>query len=220
MGMKTVFILTAVIAPSVLLLAQVADPIPPSAPPPPAAREEVGISSIDGITISGKDALVTRNGVTSRVTDEIQLTNGTRVRPDGTIVLSNGTPLSLKATQVLTFAGEVREVPVRPNPVRAAATSIAVPATPDGVVVYNGVPYFVHNGRASIIDAKLIPPGQILLADGQLAPLPASSIDFPPVDVPKGTPQQTRIGEPGTKAPSGRDSTSGNGPIRRGFRRE
>jgi len=68
----------------------------------------VGISSRDGITVSGADALITRNGVTERVTKQFQLSSGVLVNPDGTFT-KDGKSLTLRENQILGFDGILRE---------------------------------------------------------------------------------------------------------------
>lgn len=51
-------------------------------------------------------------------------------------------------------------------------------AVPDGIVFYNGKPYLIRNGRALLIDATLVPNGQILTNDGRLVPMPAAYSGF------------------------------------------
>lgn len=87
---------------------------------PVAVRESVaresGVSARDGITVSGADVFVTRNGNTEKVTSDMRLSNGVIVHPNGTVLLANGKKITLRAEQVLDFHGVVHEVPVRPNP--------------------------------------------------------------------------------------------------------
>jgi hypothetical protein len=202
--------------------------------------EEVGISANDGISVSGKEALVTRNGVSERLTKELRLNNGTRVKPDGSVTLPDGTQITLKVDQVLTFDGVVRDVPAQvnptPGPARTESQSVVVTTTPvdsdatvavgkaaaiqDGIVFHDGLPYLIRNGRALIIDSTLVPQGQILTNDGKFRPIPPTFTDFPAVTVRKSTEQQTLIGEPGSVQPPRRDTTTPNGPGRSGFRRE
>ena len=77
--------------------------------------EEVGIAANDGISISGADALITRNGVSEKLTKEMRLANGTRVKPNGRVTNPDGAEFSLKTDQVLTFDGVVRDIPPRAN---------------------------------------------------------------------------------------------------------
>ncbi len=84
-------------------------------------------------------------------------------------------------------------LPQSPAP-DAPVDSAAKAAIPNGVVFYNGLPYLIRNGRASLIDATLVPQGQILTAEGKLAPFPSTFTAFPSVPVRKGTEQQTLSG--------------------------
>ena len=89
-------------------------------------KNEVGISSRDGITMSGKDVLVTRNGVTETLTREMELANGVRVMVDGTVVARDGGKLTLGPSQLLNFDGQIVKLPVE-----APVTTVIVktPAT-------------------------------------------------------------------------------------------
>ena len=110
-----------------------------------------------------------------------------------------------------------------PAPTRSTPATAAVSPAPDGIVFYNGQAYLVRKGRALVIDEKLVPKGQILTFDGKFVSIPSTYTDFPEVIAPKkGTPQQTRIGEPGISKAVRRDPTQGNGPPvgGRGLRRE
>ena len=93
--------------------------------------EEVGIAADDGISVSGGVALVTRNGVSERLAKELKLANGTRVQPNGSVTMPDGTQITLKAQQVLSFDGLVRQIPARPN---------TNPGRPDGAATVPGVP--------------------------------------------------------------------------------
>lgn len=99
---------------------------------------DVGVSSRDGVTMSGADVLVTRNGVTEKLTKELELPGGLRVLPDGTVVTAEGGKITLRPTQVLTFQGKFLNAPIRETgaaPVRTESTSTttttnaAAPAT-------------------------------------------------------------------------------------------
>jgi hypothetical protein len=74
-------------------------------------KNEVGISSRDGITVSGADALITRNGNTDKITKQLQLSSGVIVNPDGTFI-KNGAKLTLRENEVLGFDGVVRSAPI------------------------------------------------------------------------------------------------------------
>ena len=77
------------------------------------AKQEIGLSSADGITLSGSDALVTRNGISERLSQELRLSDGTRVQPNGIVTRPDGPELTLRASQVLNFDGTLRSAPLR-----------------------------------------------------------------------------------------------------------
>jgi len=91
-----------------------AQPVPP--PPIAAVARESGVSNRDGITISGAEAFITRNGVTQKLIADVRLPNGVIAKPDGTIVLANGEKVSLRPDQVLDLQGVLRNAPVAPPP--------------------------------------------------------------------------------------------------------
>ncbi|MDR3402353.1 MAG: hypothetical protein P4L99_07625 [Chthoniobacter sp.] len=84
--------------------------------PTKAADRDSGISARDGVTISGTDVFITRNGATSKVTTNLQLSNGVIVHPDGTVLLGNGKKITLRANQLLDLHGVLHEAPVIANP--------------------------------------------------------------------------------------------------------
>jgi hypothetical protein len=94
-----------------------------TATPANAATADVGISSRDGITFSGGDVLVTRNGVTEKLTKELGLPNGLRVQPDGTILTADGGKLTLRPTQILTFEGKLINAPIAESVTGSARTT-------------------------------------------------------------------------------------------------
>jgi len=73
--------------------------------------EQVGVGRVDGVTISGADAFITRNGVIEKLNKELTLSSGVKVRPDGTVMLVDGSETTLRATQILTFDGKVGNLP-------------------------------------------------------------------------------------------------------------
>lgn len=99
--------------------------------PAAAPSTEVGVSSRDGITVSGASALVTRNGVTETLTKELELPNRLRVQPDGTIVTPDGGTMRLRASQVLTFEGKLIDSPVMESvaPKTTSATTTTTTTT-------------------------------------------------------------------------------------------
>jgi hypothetical protein len=96
-----------------------------AAAPSPNSKvaRESGISSRDGITVSGHDVFITRNGVATKVIAETRLESGIMVRPDGTIRLANGHSIVLRPDQVLDFKGVIHEAPVVPSPAGVAPSS-------------------------------------------------------------------------------------------------
>lgn len=112
----------------------VVEPVPA---PPTVVRETVvresavkesGVSARDGVTVSGADVFITRNGSTEKVTSSLKMPNGVVVHPDGTVVLGNGKKITLSTEQVLDLHGVLHEAPVRPNP--AAGVNPSVINTP------------------------------------------------------------------------------------------
>jgi hypothetical protein len=101
--------------------------VTPAQPVPPVSTE-VGVSSRDGITVSGTSVLVTRNGVTETLTKELELPNGVRVLPDGTILTRDGGKVSLRPSQVLSFEGKFINSPVLES-VAPAGTSTTTTTT-------------------------------------------------------------------------------------------
>ena len=48
----------------------------------------------------------------------------------------------------------------------------------DGIAFQGGAAYLIHNGRATRIDATLVPTGQMMTSDGRLMPLPVNVAGF------------------------------------------
>jgi hypothetical protein len=88
-----------------------------------AERKEIGLSAKDGITVSGTDVLITRNGVTDKITKDLKMPNGALVSADGRVTLANGHHIVLRPDQLLDLNGELRESPVIPNPPGPAPSS-------------------------------------------------------------------------------------------------
>ncbi len=76
---------------------------------------QVGISKHDGITVTGDEAFITRNGATEKLAKDLILSSGMTVRPDGTLILRDGTESKLRADQILTLDGMVMQVQADPN---------------------------------------------------------------------------------------------------------
>ena len=79
-----------------------------------AASRESGLSSRDGITTSGTDVFITRNGITETVIADVHLPNGVIAKRDGTVVLANGKKVILRSDQVLDLSGVLHDAPVAP----------------------------------------------------------------------------------------------------------
>ena len=84
-------------------------------PPMKKQGEEVGISAVDGISVSGADAIITRNGVSERLAQSLDLSDGSKIRPDGVLTRPDGSEITLRANQVLSFDGILRDLPPNPN---------------------------------------------------------------------------------------------------------
>jgi len=97
--------------------------------PQPTAKTEVGVSSRDGITISGGEVFMTRNGRTEKLIKEVVLPNGLIVKPDGTVTNKDGGVATLRPTQVLSFEGMFTEAPVIESTAPKATPVIVMPAT-------------------------------------------------------------------------------------------
>ena len=99
------------------------------------------------------------------------------------------TPLAPSVAAVLLALAWPAAAQVISSPAVATLTDTGVP---DGIVFYNGRPFVIRNGRATLIDATLVPNGQILLHDGRLVALPKNY-----AGVPQGTTQPvTQQGQP------------------------
>ena len=81
--------------------------------PGPMPKPGVGLSARDGITISGAEVFITRNGVTERMNSDTRLPNGVTAKPDGTIILNNGNRLTLRPDQILDLSGVIRDAPIK-----------------------------------------------------------------------------------------------------------
>jgi hypothetical protein len=103
--------------------------------------EDVGISARDGITVSGADVMVTRNGRTEKLEAPLKLDGGTIINPDGSVRFADGRKVTLRAEQRLTFDGRLLESPVQPNPppIPAVPATAAPGNTSTGVVGAAGV---------------------------------------------------------------------------------
>jgi hypothetical protein len=91
-------------------------------------KADVGIAGRDGITVSGGEAYITRNGVTKKLVKDLKLPSGVTIRPDGGIIFATGALASLQADQLLTLDGRIVDIPPDPN-VNPAPLAPAVPQT-------------------------------------------------------------------------------------------
>ncbi len=196
-----------------MLCAEPAAPAPialEAATPAPTRKDlEVGVSATDGVSVSGGAALVTRNGATTKLEKELKLTNGTRVQPDGTITFADGKALVLHGDQVLTFDGTIVVAAPRPAP---------APVAPTGIVMFDGHAYLIRGGRAYMIDATMVPSGQMLMNDGRLAPMP-QGMEFRPAtgeasNDPAGGARRLNNGTPNTG--NGNNGTGTGGAAKDG----
>lgn len=99
------------------------------------ASTDVGLSKHDGITVSGADAFITRNGVTEKIAKDIKLgATGVTVRPDGTAIMADGTKITIRPDQLLTLDGKLINAPVArtatPVPPGSSTTNAGAPASP------------------------------------------------------------------------------------------
>lgn len=106
---------------------------------PVKVTPEVGVSARDGITISGADLMVTRNGATEKLTKVLELPNGVRVEPSGMITTGDGAKVVLRPTQLLTFDGRFLNIPIVES-APAAATTTTTTTTPAPAQVIPVVP--------------------------------------------------------------------------------
>jgi hypothetical protein len=73
------------------------------------------------------------------------------------------------AVRAQTGSPPAREV----KPTAARDTSVVH----DGIVFYRGQTYLVRNGRAALVDASLVPEGQVLTPEGRRVPLPTDFVN-------------------------------------------
>ncbi|EDY19087.1 hypothetical protein CfE428DRAFT_3264 [Chthoniobacter flavus Ellin428] len=155
------------------------------------SKVEVGVARRDGITVSGGEAYVTRNGVTKKLVKDLKLPSGVTIQTDGDIVLATGGHASLQADQLLTLDGRITDIPKDPNvnpapPVTSTATATtAAPATanattPGNASANTGLP--VNGGyHGTFIGSDGVPfvgtitaPGVITKENGTTIPIDGS----------------------------------------------
>lgn len=144
-------------------------PVTTAGSPPTKKNAEIGISATDGVSVSAGAAVVTRNGLTTQLDTELKLPNGIRVQPNGEVTFANGKKMTLRGDQVLAFDGSIVNAPPILNP---------PPPMQQAIVFHEGRPYLLRGGRAYLIDAALVPNGQMMMPNGALAPMQAG-VDFP-----------------------------------------
>ena len=83
--------------------------VDPGSSSAPAKTNSVGISSRDGISISGADVFLTRNGVTEKVSSDVRLPNGMVVKPNGTVISGSGNSITLRPNQVVDLNGVLHD---------------------------------------------------------------------------------------------------------------
>ncbi len=134
---------------------------------------QVGVGKRDGITVSGREAYVTKNGATEKLTKDLVLPSGVVARPDGTIVSRSGAEVPLRASQLLTFDGTVVEIPPDPNvnpappsnvQVTTEVRSTAVPTTANVRVAGADLVFLAGNGQPFM--GTIAADGSVVRFDG------------------------------------------------------
>lgn len=105
------------------------------------------------------------------------------------------------AAAILAFSWPAAAQVTAPASTGSAPTAtLTDTGVPDGIVFYNGRPFMIRNGRAWLIDATLVPQGQILTHGGRLVPLPMNYGGFaqstPPAMQPAPQGQPALQGQP------------------------
>lgn len=127
--------------------------------------DEIGVGGRDGITLSGADVIVTRNGSSQRLERELTLEDGTRIGVDGSIQFKDGRTSTLGAEQTLTFSGKVIDTP-RTNAVRqmgatsgAAQTGVSGAGTAGSATASSPVPTTVNRSATITNQTGAANPG-------------------------------------------------------------
>jgi hypothetical protein len=135
---------------------------------PAKASPEVGLSARDGITISGADLMMTRNGVTEKVTKELELQNGTTVLPNGTITTAEGAKIVLRPAQILTFDGRLLNISATPaTTTTSTTTTTAAPAATAPATVEKAAPDAATNAAAAEAAARAEAERRARAAEGK-----------------------------------------------------
>lgn len=157
-----------------------------------ATRTQPGASVRDGFTLRGTELVMTRNGVTSKVDRDWALSNGARIHANGNITMADGSTTSLRANQILTFAGDVEDVILTPEGLAPVSAVSAGPITQDdglrsgrdGVTASAGETFITRNGRTEKLkeDVRLAngavakPNGTVILSNGNTISLRADQL--------------------------------------------
>lgn len=157
-----------------------------------ATRTQLGASVRDGFTLRGTELIMTREGVTTKVDREWALSNGARVHANGNITLADGSTTSLRANQILTFAGDIEDVILTPEglaPLAAVAAgpvtrNDSIPSARDGITVSGGETYITRDGRTEKVteDVRLAngatvkPNGTVILNNGNIISLSSGQL--------------------------------------------
>ena len=152
-----------------------------------ATRTQLGASARDGFTLRGTELIMTRDGVSTKVNREWALSGGARVHANGNITLADGSTTSLRANQILTFAGDIEDVVLTPEGLAPLSAVAAGPTTRkdnvssarDGVTVSAGETFITREGRTEKLteDVRLAngaivrPNGTVTLSNGNIVSL-------------------------------------------------
>jgi len=179
---------------SVATVVTAADREPSGVTRSPAAAGDgvtVGIARRNGVTVSGNEAFVTRNGVTEKLAKELRLPSGILVRPDGSMTLTNHAETTLQADQLLTFDGHIVAIPNDPNvnpalpPASTQALVTTNSATVRGAANSSGNTSVFLSSSGAPFMGTVTSPGIITTVDGATIPIDGSirAVSFGPGDV-------------------------------------
>jgi hypothetical protein len=88
----------------------------------------------------------------------------------------NPLPLFILAAS-LTWCGTGSAQNGSPPAKEVKTTVLGINVVPDGVVFYRGHTYLIRNERAALVDAILVPEGQVLTPEGRLVVLPTDFVE-------------------------------------------
>ncbi|HSI12644.1 MAG TPA: DUF6799 domain-containing protein [Chthoniobacter sp.] len=157
-----------------------------------ATRTQLGASARDGFTLRGTELIMTRDGVSTKVNRDWALSGGARVHANGNITLADGSTTSLRANQILTFAGDIEDVVLTPEGLAPLSAVAAGPTTRkdnvsssrDGVTVSAGATFITREGRTEKLteDVRLAngaivrPNGTVTLSNGNVVSLKSEQL--------------------------------------------